>query len=136
MRAPTFNAVIIKHVWPHWSGSELSRTCVERKQRFFVKILRKQRANDGNEVISMNPNNQCRLCNCGFKEKFIFLIRLKGWTSRMKFFYVCKVFKSRIFDPRGRYLFEVKAQLHRMPLIPFSPFVKATKSKNKQNKAN
>ena len=36
-----------------------------------VKLFRKQRAEGGNGQISMNPNDQCRLCNCSSKVKFV-----------------------------------------------------------------
>ena len=43
----------------------------------FLGIL--ERVDGVNGEISMNPNDQCRLCT------FIFLIRLKGRTARVKF---------------------------------------------------
>ena len=69
--------------------------------------------------ISMNPNDQCGLCT------FVFLIRLKGTTTRVKFrsfsskppygFEVVKCDKhsSQVFSIRDAYLYEVKAQLDR-----------------------
>ena len=42
---------------------------------FFFCIL--ERLDGVNGEISMNPNDQCRLCT------FVFLIRLKGGTARV-----------------------------------------------------
>ena len=43
--------------------------------KIFFCIL--ERLDDVNGEISMNPNDQCRLCT------FVFLIRLKGRTARV-----------------------------------------------------
>ena len=53
------------------------------KYSFFV--FGKQHVDGGNGEVSINPNNQCRLCNCSFKGKFIFLIRLKGRSAGLCF---------------------------------------------------
>ena len=50
---------------------------METTQTFFVKIVHADCGIENGE-ISMNPNDQCRVCNCSFKVKFVFLIRLKG----------------------------------------------------------
>ena len=47
----------------------------ETKIIFFFCIL--ERVDGVNGEISMNPNDQCRLCT------FVFLIRLKGRTARV-----------------------------------------------------
>ena len=49
---------------------------METTQTFFVKIVHADGGIENGE-ISMNPNDQCRVCNCSFKVKFVFLIRLK-----------------------------------------------------------
>ena len=56
--------------------NELSKTLVETKLTFFVKIVHADGGIENGE-ISMNLNDQCRVCNCSFKVKFVFLIRLK-----------------------------------------------------------
>ena len=107
-------------------GAELSRTRLEPKQNFFVKIFRNQCGDGGNAEMPMDSNDQYRLCNCSFKVKIIFLIRLKRRNVRAKFwsfssnlhevglrYYMWQVFKSRIFDPRRGYKYKVKAQLDR-----------------------
>ena len=66
-------------------GAELSRTRLETKENFFVKIFRKQRWDSGNAEMPMDSNDQYRLCNCTFKVKIIFLIRLKRRNVRAKF---------------------------------------------------
>ena len=66
-------------------GAELSRTRLEPKENFFVKIFRKQRWDGGNAEMPMDSNDQYRLCNCSFKVKIIFLIRLKKRNVRAKF---------------------------------------------------
>ena len=59
-----------------WTMNELSKTLVETKLTFFVKIVHADGGIENGE-ISMNLNDQCRVCNCSFKVKFVFLIRLK-----------------------------------------------------------
>ena len=51
------------------------RVC-ETKIIFFGSF---ERVDGVNGEISMNPKDQCRLCT------FVFLIRLKGRTARVKF---------------------------------------------------
>ena len=53
------------------------RVC-ETKIYFFFWIL--ERVKGGNGKISVNPNDQCRRLSI-----FVFLIRLKGRTARVKF---------------------------------------------------
>ena len=65
------------------SGSELLRMHVNTKYSFFV--FGKQCVDGGNGEVSINPNDQCRLCNCSFKGKFIFLIHLKERSARVMF---------------------------------------------------
>ena len=76
----TFDAVISCQNWPIKYLVEQKQTledaCVKTEIIFF-RILK---CMDGvNVEISMNLNNQCRLCT------FVFLIRVKGRTARMKF---------------------------------------------------
>ena len=47
------------------------------KPKYFFCIL--ERVDGVNGEISMNPNDQCGLC------MFVFFIRLKGTTTRVKF---------------------------------------------------
>ena len=71
--------------------------------------------------ISMNPNDQGRLCS------FVLLIRLKGTTTRVKFWSFssklpeswiwrvkCDKHSSEVFSIRDAYLYKFKAQLDRM----------------------
>ena len=76
----TFDAVISCQNWPIKYLVEQKQTledaCVKTEIIFF-RILK---CMDGvNVEISMNLNNQCRLCT------FVFLIRVKGRTAGMKF---------------------------------------------------
>ena len=82
VRAPTFDAVISCHNWPikclPFRRAEMNfrgRVC-ETKIIFFCTLERVEGV-DGE--ISINPNDQCRLCT------FVFLIRLKRRTARVKF---------------------------------------------------
>ena len=58
---------------------------VKFRGRIIFFVFRKQRLDGGNGEISVNPKDQCRVCNCSFEVKFIFLILLKGRTARVKF---------------------------------------------------
>ena len=51
--------------------------CETKITNFFFCIL--DCVDSANGEISMNPNDQCRLCS------FVFLIRLKGLNTRVKF---------------------------------------------------
>ena len=123
VRALTFDAVISCQNWPikclAFRGAEMDfrgRLC-ETKIIYFFCILK--RVDGVNGKISMNPNDQCGLCT------FIYLIRLKGRTTRVKFWSFsskppygfevvkCDKHSSQVSSIRDAYLYKVKAQLDR-----------------------
>ena len=53
-----------------WTMNKLSRVLVETKQTLFVKIVHADGGIKNGEIL-MNPNDQCRVCNCSFKVKFV-----------------------------------------------------------------
>ena len=120
--------------WGHlWNQNKISQ---------LVKLFRKQCVDDRNGEISVNPNYQCRLCNCSFKVKFVNICQTSYistenlfspskrkefnsevlaqniWGGKMR-----QVFKSRIFNLWGRS--KVKAQLDRTAIVLAMAGIKA-----------
>ena len=118
------SAVIIH--WPikclAFRGAEMNfrgRVCETKIINVIFCIL--DCVDSANGEISMNPNDQCRLCS------FVLLIRLKGTTTRVKFWSFssklpeswiwrvkCDKHSSEVFSIRDAYLYKFKAQLDRM----------------------
>ena len=118
------SAVIIH--WPikclAFRGAEMNfrgRVCETKIINVIFCIL--DCVDGANGEISINPNDQCRLCS------FVLLIRLKGTTTRVKFWSFssklpeswiwrvkCDKHSSEVFSIRDAYLYKFKAQLDRM----------------------
>ena len=89
VRALTFDAVISCLIhWPikclAFLGVEMNfrgRVCETKIINVIFCIL--DCVDGANGEISMNPNDQCRLCS------FVLLIRLKGTATRVKFWSFC-----------------------------------------------
>ena len=127
VRTLTFDAVISCLIhWPikclAFLGAEMNfrgRVCETKIINVIFCIL--DCMDGANGEISMNSNDQCRLCS------FVLLIRLKGTTTRVKFWSFssklpeswiwrvkCDKHSSEVFSIRDAYLYKFKAQLDRM----------------------
>ena len=122
VRASTFDAVIGRHNWPikclAFRGAEMNfRGSVWNQNNLFFVFWNAWKA----LMVKSHrkAKDQCGLCT------FVYLIRLKGRTTRVKFWSFssklpygfevvkCDKHSSQVFSIRDAYLYKVKAQLDR-----------------------